>query len=478
MSGRQPNSNRPQSSQQNNTRLNNQQNNQQHTSNTTVNVNSKPSSYTSLASQPAHSTVSQNVQKIIDNNKSQQQQQSNTNDHTNANTNNITKPLTAQQQVNRPGTATSSTSKSSQPQYRTKPSNNIQKVYTTTNNNNTPTTQQPQSVNVPQTGDFGTPVDDTTWKQSLNLPPRDDRITTDDVKTSKGIEFEDFHLSRDLLKGIFEMGYEHPSPIQEESIPVALLGKHILARAKNGTGKTASYSIPVLERIDVKLNYTQAIVLVPTRELALQTSSVLKKLSKHLHVNIIVTTGGTDLKDDIIRLQSPCHIIVATPGRLLDLANRHVAVLDRVSMFVMDEGDKLLSPEFIPLMDRLLGYTSTDRQILCFSATFPSTVADFSSRWMSDAHQINLMEELTLKGVTQYYAFVDEKQKLHCLSTLFSKLHINQCIIFCNSVQRVELLAKKVTDFGSSCFFIHGRLIIDICTIIIERVVIDCTTIY
>jgi ATP-dependent RNA helicase DDX6/DHH1 len=127
-------------------------------------------------------------------------------------------------------------------------------------------------------------------------------------------------------------------------------------------------------------------------------------------------------------------------------------------MFVLDEADKLLSDEFMPLMDRLVGCCSEERQILCFSATFPQTVKKFKDRWMDECQEINLMDELTLDGVTQFYAFVEEKQKVHCLNTLFARLSINQCIIFCNSVNRVELLAKKITEIGSSCFFIHARM--------------------
>jgi hypothetical protein len=217
--------------------------------------------------------------------------------------------------------------------------------------------------------------------------------------------------------------------------------------------QTGSFAIPVLDKVDPSFPKTQALVLVPTRELALQTSSVLKKLSKHFPtLNIVVSTGGTDLKDDIIRLMKPVHILVATPGRILDLCNKRVADLSACNLFVMDEADKLLSPEFVPLIDRLLSYTPASRQILCFSATFPITVKDFAQRWLHDVYEINLMEELTLKGITQYYAFVEEKQKVQCLNTLFSKLNINQAIIFANSVNRVELLAKKVTELGSSCF--------------------------
>jgi len=301
--------------------------------------------------------------------------------------------------------------------------------------------------------------DSEAWKKRLNLPEKDRRVTTDDVKGIKGLEFEDFHLKRTLLMGIFEMGYEKPSPIQEEAIPVALLGSSVLARAKNGTGKTAAFVIPSLQKVDTTIKATQIIILVPTRELALQTSAVIKELGKHIDdLSVMVSTGGTKLKEDIIRLMKTVHIIVATPGRLLDLCSQNVAHLSRVSMFIMDEADKLLSPEFVPLIEQLLGYCAKDRQIMCFSATFPRTVQSFKDRWLADAEEINLMDELTLHGITQFYAFVEEKQKVVCLQSLFSKLEVNQAIVFCNSVARVELLAKKITEMGSSCFYIHSKM--------------------
>ncbi len=132
--------------------------------------------------------------------------------------------------------------------------------------------------------------------------------------------------------------------------------------------------------------------------------------------------------------------------------------MDKCSMFVLDEADKLLSQDFKGMLDLLIGHLPNDRQILLFSATFPITVEQFMRRHLKSAHEINLMEELTLKGVTQYYAFVQEKQKVHCLNTLFSKLQINQSIIFCNSTQRVELLAKKIAELGYSCYYIHARM--------------------
>lgn len=303
-------------------------------------------------------------------------------------------------------------------------------------------------------------------------------ILFQDVTATKGLEFEDFYIKRELMMGIFEAGFEKPSPIQEETIPVALTGRDILARAKNGTGKTAAFVIPTLERINPKSTKTQALILVPTRELALQTSQVCKTLGKHLGINVMVTTGGMGLMDDIIRLNDAVHILVGTPGRVLDLASKGVADLSECPTFVMDEADKLLSPEFTPVIEQLLSFHPKDRQVMLFSATFPLIVKSFKvclcvnyslfpqidhllqqDKHMRNPYEINLMDELTLRGITQYYAFVEEKQKVHCLNTLFSKLQINQSIIFCNSTNRVELLAKKITELGYSCFYSHARML-------------------
>ncbi|EGD94532.1 ATP-dependent RNA helicase DHH1 [Trichophyton tonsurans CBS 112818] len=173
----------------------------------------------------------------------------------------------------------------------------------------------------------------------------------------------------------------------------------------------------------------------------------------------MVTTGGTGLQDDIIRLNDTVHIIVGTPGRILDLASKGVADLSECTTFVMDEADKLLSPEFTPVIEQLLTFHPKDRQVMLFSATFPIIVKTFKDKHMRNPYEINLMDELTLRGITQYYAFVEERQKVHCLNTLFSKLQINQSIIFCNSTNRVELLAKKITELGYSCFYSHARML-------------------
>ncbi|CEI85652.1 Putative DEAD/DEAH box helicase [Rhizopus microsporus] len=286
------------------------------------------------------------------------------------------------------------------------------------------------------------------WKTALTLPPKDSRPQTEDVTATKGNEFEDYFLKRELLMGIFEAGFERPSPIQEEAIPLALAGRDILARAKNGTGKTAAFVIPTLEKI-TNTPKIQALILVPTRELALQTSQVCKTLGKHLNIQVMVTTGGTTLKDDIMRLSETVHIVVGTPGRILDLASKGVADFSAAHTFVMDEADKLLSPEFTPIIEQLLDYFPKNKQIMLFSATFPMIVKNFKDKYLVKPYEINLMDELTLRGVTQYYAYVEEKQKLQ----------INQSIIFCNSTNRVELLAKKITELGYSCFYSHAKML-------------------
>ncbi|CAH1797112.1 unnamed protein product [Owenia fusiformis] len=301
-------------------------------------------------------------------------------------------------------------------------------------------------------------ADDQGWKSKLNIPQKDTRLKTSDVTDTKGNEFEDYCLKRELLMGIFEKGWESPSPIQEASIPIALSGRDILARAKNGTGKTGAYAIPLLERCDPSKNELQGIVIVPTRELALQTSQICIELTKHVGCKVMVTTGGTNLRDDIMRLYEPVHVIIGTPGRLLDLMNKGLVNASKCGMLVLDEADKLLSQDFKGMLDNIISHLPNDRQILLYSATFPLTVEQFMRRHLNNPYEINLMDELTLKGVTQYYAFVQERQKVHCLNTLFSKLQINQSIIFCNSTQRVELLAKKITELGYSCFYIHAKM--------------------
>jgi len=162
--------------------------------------------------------------------------------------------------------------------------------------------------------------------------------------------------------------------------------------------------------------------------------------------------------DDILRLETPVHVLVGTPGRVCDLAERQIADLSQCNIISIDEADKLLDDFFLPTIEKILATCCTEKQILLFSATFPQTVKQFCDANVPDPYIINLMDELTLKGVTQYYAFLEERQKVHCLNTLFKKLEVNQSIIFCSSMDRVELLAKKITQLGYSCYYIHSKM--------------------
>ena len=271
-------------------------------------------------------------------------------------------------------------------------------------------------------------------------------------------------MSPELLKGIYEKGYDTPSPVQEEVIPVALERKNIIARAKNGTGKTGSFVIPILQLIKTNMNNInsiQALILVPTRELALQISSTVKEIGKYLNVQCMVSTGGTNLKEDIHRLRNqtaPVHVVVGTPGRVLDLSYKGIMNLSKCSILVLDEADKLLSKDFQKTVENIIKNLPSLKQTMLFSATFPLDVRNFQQKYMSNSVLKNLMEELTLFGVTQYYTYIEEKLKLNCLHTLFQKLEINQAIIFCNTTKRVKLLAKKVFEMGMSCFFIHAQM--------------------
>ncbi len=281
--------------------------------------------------------------------------------------------------------------------------------------------------------------------------------TTDDVKQIKNMDWADFNLQKNLIKGIISKNFDRPSPIQEEVIPRIQNKKCIIARAKNGTGKTAAFLIPIINDIRIEENSIQALILVPTRELALQIASVIKEISKFMKIYCMTTTGGTSLRDDIMRLKKTVHIVVATPGRILDLSYKRIAKMKQCRYFVLDEADKLISKEFQPVILKIMSFLPKNRQILLFSATYPQSVSSFIQRF-PHMTKVNLMSNLTLKGVTSFYAFLEEREKVSCLKVLFSKLKIQQVIVFCNSALRVELLAKKILQMNFSCYYIHAKM--------------------
>ncbi|KAF7683940.1 putative ATP-dependent RNA helicase ste13 [Astathelohania contejeani] len=281
---------------------------------------------------------------------------------------------------------------------------------------------------------------------------------SEDVRRTEGKTWKSFGLKETIITSIETNGFEYPSPVQVASIPPSLKMRNLVVRAKNGTGKTAAYIIPMLNKIDCVYAKPQSIILVPTRELALQVSRVCQKFGDSLNIQIMPTYGGTNLHEDILRMTNGIHVIVSTPGRVMDLAEKRVLSFDGIKTIILDEADKMLSYEFKKSLEKLLSFLPRNVQIEMYSATFPTSVQSFVERNMPDPIHLNLMKELTLKGVSQFYALVDAKDKLHCLKTLLMKIKLNQCVIFCNNIYNVELLAKKITNLGFPSYFIHSKM--------------------
>ena len=196
--------------------------------------------------------------------------------------------------------------------------------------------------------------------------------------------------------------------------------------AKTGQGKTLAFAIPILQELSVDPYGVFAVVLTPTRELAAQIGDSFASVGAGMGLRFVVVTGGRDTIRQSQDLDRRPHVVVATPGRILDLMEKQVANMSKCRMLVLDEADKLLSQDFKGMLDKVISFLPRERQILLYSATFPLTVESFMRKHLHEPYEINLMDELTLKGITQYYAFVQERQKVHCLNTLFSKLQINQ----------------------------------------------------
>uniref|UniRef100_A0A2K6K9T8 Helicase ATP-binding domain-containing protein n=1 Tax=Rhinopithecus bieti TaxID=61621 RepID=A0A2K6K9T8_RHIBE len=273
---------------------------------------------------------------------------------------------------------------------------------------------------------------DDNWK-TLKLLPKDLRIKTLDVTSTRGNEFEDYCLKWELLMRVLKSDGKAISFSRRDK--------------KNGTGKSCAYDIPLLKKLDLKKDTIQTVVIVPTGEPALQVSQICIQVSKHMGgAKVMTTTGGTNL-DDVMRLHDTVHVVIAAPGRILNLIKKVVAKVNHVQMIILDEAGKFLSQDFVQIMEDIILMLPEDRQLLLYSATFPLSIQKFT----------NLMEKITLKDITQYYTCVTEHQKAHGLNTLFSRLQLNQLIIFFNCSQRVEWPAK-ISQLVYFCFYIHAKM--------------------
>lgn len=280
--------------------------------------------------------------------------------------------------------------------------------------------------------------------------------------------FDNMGLPDSLLRGIYSYGYENPSPIQQRGIKPIIEGKDILAQAQSGTGKTATFCIGSMARVDPTLKEPQVIILTPVRELAYQIFEVAKSLSSNIPLQVYCAVGGTELHHDLRALEKGAQVIIGTPGRILDLMtrksnNNSTPALSRnkIQVLIMDEADQMLEDKFrqqvMAILD--LGFPQST-QVALFSATMPREVIEVANRLLRDPVRILIPpEEVTLDGIKQYgLELQKEDWKIEALLDIYGQLNINQALIYCNKRQRVEWLAEKLQAQGFPVSCIHGEM--------------------
>jgi translation initiation factor 4A len=267
-------------------------------------------------------------------------------------------------------------------------------------------------------------------------------------------------LNDNLLRGIYSYGFEKPSAIQQRGIKPILDGRDMIGQAQSGTGKTATFTIGVLQRIDYSLKACQALILAPTRELANQIQKVALALGDYNKVKAHVCIGGTSIRDDIDRLKDGQHLVVGTPGRVFDMiGKRHLRVDDLIT-FVLDEADEMLSRGFKDQIDDIFKTLPPNIQVCLFSATMAPEILDLTSKFMRDAVRILVKkDELTLEGIRQFYVAIEKEEwKLDTLCDLYETLTITQAIIYCNTRRKVDFLADQLAKRDFTISTMHADL--------------------
>lgn len=287
------------------------------------------------------------------------------------------------------------------------------------------------------------------------------KILAKELTKHKEVQWTSLLISEKISQILKNFGFEYPSPVQFLAIPEIIKGNDVIVRAKNGSGKTLSFIIPILEKIKSERNTLQAIIIVPIRELALQIAKICRYLCKELNIKSTPLVGGSDLEDDVMRVSAGVHLLIGTPGRILDLLERNLCKIDLNPIIVLDEADKLLDSVFFESIYQLLSLVPHKRQMCMYSATFPVSTKSFISMNMQDPKQIQVTEEYTIFNLSSFFAKVEKSTKLPCLKSLLASLDIDQCIIYCNKIESVELLAKKIIEMGYSCYFIHSKMLQD-----------------
>jgi translation initiation factor 4A len=276
--------------------------------------------------------------------------------------------------------------------------------------------------------------------------------------------FEDLEISQQILKGIFSYGFEKPSPIQRKAINPVLAGRDVIAQAQSGMGKTATFCIGTLGLVDQQLNEIQACVLVHTRELALQIDTVFRHIGKFTDLRINLSVKGISPRENMDALQgvngSKPHVVIGTPGRMLDMIRKNALNTEFVKILVFDEADELLTEGFIEQTQQIVHSMPSSVQIALFSATMSAEFFTITNKFMRNPVNILVKtDELTLEGIQQYYIDCEKNEyKFDTLCDIFSVLVVNQSIIYCNSQKIVEYLNNKLVASNFTVSFIHGGL--------------------
>lgn len=281
------------------------------------------------------------------------------------------------------------------------------------------------------------------------------------LKAGDGSEngFANMGLSAARMQALVTVNYEHPSPIQAAFIPLAIQGEDCTGQARTGTGKTAAFVIPILERIDLDSPLLQALVLTPTRELSEQVSVEAKKLSGESECRTVCCVGGREIRKQIDGLKRGAHIVVGTPGRVIDLINRGVLKLQDLKIVVLDEADRMLDIGFRPDIEKILRRCPTDRQTLLLSATMPPPVERLAHRYMRNPLRVDLSEDQVVTNtVRQYYITVDEDRKFDCLVRLLVREKPKQVIVFTRTKRGADKLFDRVSKRLPHVAVIHGDL--------------------
>jgi len=272
--------------------------------------------------------------------------------------------------------------------------------------------------------------------------------------------FDDYDLDENLLRGIYSYGFEKPSAIQQRGIKPILDGRDTIGQAQSGTGKTATFVIGVLQRIDFGVRGCQALILAPTRELANQIQKVALALGDYQKVHCHSCIGGTSVREDIDKLRDGQHLVVGTPGRVFDMISKRHLRVDDLLTFVLDEADEMLSRGFKDQIYDIFKTMPPNIQVCLFSATMAPEILDLTTKFMRDAVRILVKkDELTLEGIRQFYVAIEKEEwKLDTLCDLYETLTITQAIIYCNTRRKVDFLADQLGKRDFTISTMHADL--------------------